>query len=192
MTGRPGLVADREGLAAVLDPFRRELLSLLSTPTSATRLAARLGTSRQRVNYHLRALEDAGLVELVEERPRRGSVERMLRRTVDRVVLDPTALETNDDSPAGAGVRGGAMAVVAGAADAVRGVTAAARDADEEGRPLPTATLDGTVRLAHPRAMRDLLEDVAAVLARHDTGPGGGLVMRVTTLAWPEPPGGRP
>jgi DNA-binding transcriptional ArsR family regulator len=44
-------------------------------------LAARVGLARQKVNYHLKALERHGLVELVEER-RKGNVnERMLRAT---------------------------------------------------------------------------------------------------------------
>ena len=54
-------------------------------PASATEVAARLGESRQRVNYHVRALERGGLVELVEERARRGCTERVVRATADAV-----------------------------------------------------------------------------------------------------------
>jgi DNA-binding transcriptional ArsR family regulator len=52
-------------------------------------LAARLGESRQRLNYHLRELERGGLVELVEERQRRGRVERVLRATAGAVIVAP-------------------------------------------------------------------------------------------------------
>jgi len=52
-------------------------------------LAARLGQSRQRLNYHLRELERGGLVELVEERQRRGRVERVLRATAGAVIVAP-------------------------------------------------------------------------------------------------------
>ena len=58
--------------AAMLDPLRARILAALVEPGSASTLAADLGVSRQKVNYHLRALEEHGLVELVEERPRRG------------------------------------------------------------------------------------------------------------------------
>ena len=40
-----------------------------------------LGLSRQKVNYHLRALEDAGLVEHVEDRRRGNCTERIVRAT---------------------------------------------------------------------------------------------------------------
>src|SRR6266704_348815 len=61
-----------------LSPLRRKLLNRLREPSSATQLAAALGLPRQRVNYHLRTLEAAGLVELVELRQRRGCVERIV------------------------------------------------------------------------------------------------------------------
>ena len=53
---------------------------------------AELGLSRQRVNYHVRALERAGLVELVEERRRRGCTERILATRADAFVVDPAVL----------------------------------------------------------------------------------------------------
>ncbi|NIP81922.1 MAG: helix-turn-helix domain-containing protein, partial [Gemmatimonadetes bacterium] len=58
---------------------RRLLDALLERPDSAVGLARRLGDTRQRLNYHLRVLEGAGLVELEEERPRRGVRERVMR-----------------------------------------------------------------------------------------------------------------
>lgn len=56
-----------------LDPVRARLLAELAEPGSATMLAAKMGLARQKVNYHLRALEKHGLVALVEER-RKGNV----------------------------------------------------------------------------------------------------------------------
>jgi DNA-binding transcriptional ArsR family regulator len=63
----------------LLDPERRRLLEALrEEPDSASGLARRLDDSRQRLNYHLRTLEEAGLVELREERRRGNCVERAL------------------------------------------------------------------------------------------------------------------
>lgn len=64
---------------AALSPLRRRLLDHLAEPASASELARRLDLPRQKVNYHLRELERLGVVELVDERPRRGFVERRLR-----------------------------------------------------------------------------------------------------------------
>ena len=53
------------------------------------RLAARVGITRQKVNYHLNALEAHGLVELAEERKRGGITERVLRATAATYVVSP-------------------------------------------------------------------------------------------------------
>lgn len=181
-----GLVADATAISAVLDPLRRNLLALLDAPDSATGLAQRLGISRQRVNYHLRTLEDAGLVELVEERPRRGAIERIVRRTADRLVVDPAALAAPPE--ADRQNRVGASAVIGGAADAIRGVVAAETAADADGKRLAAAAADVTIRVRSPAALHELLTDLAATLARHDAVDAGGLALRVTTLIWPSPP----
>ena len=72
-----------------LSPLRRQLLALLTEPMSATQLAVKLGVARQKVDYHLRLLETAGLVELVEERQRRGCVERIMPRQFEGVRRGP-------------------------------------------------------------------------------------------------------
>ncbi|MFC7592090.1 ArsR/SmtB family transcription factor [Nonomuraea antimicrobica] len=72
-----------------LSPLRRRVLEELREPGSATAVAARLGESRQRINYHLRELEKLGLVELVELRQRRGRKERVVRATAHTVVVAP-------------------------------------------------------------------------------------------------------
>ena len=69
---------------AALDPIRSRILTELAEPGSASTVAATLGLPRQKVNYHLRLLEQHGLVELVEERPRRGLTERVVRATAGR------------------------------------------------------------------------------------------------------------
>lgn len=81
---------DRVRLA--LSPIRRKLLERLQTPGSATQLASELTLGRQRVNYHLRALEAAALIELVEERQRRGCVERMRAARARAFVVDPAVI----------------------------------------------------------------------------------------------------
>lgn len=86
------LLAEPDELRGALAPLRRRLLVRLRTPASATELARELGMGRQKINYHLRKLEDAGLVELVELRRRRGCQERVLRARADAFVVDPGVL----------------------------------------------------------------------------------------------------
>ncbi len=71
------VIESAEAAATALDPVRARLLGELAVPASAAGLAARVGIARQKVNYHLKALESHGLVELSEERRHGGITERV-------------------------------------------------------------------------------------------------------------------
>ena len=62
------VIQSPQAAAAALDPVRARLLAELSEPASAATLAARLSLPRQKVNYHLRALESHHLVRPTSER----------------------------------------------------------------------------------------------------------------------------
>ena len=71
---------------------RSRLLSQLVAPASAATLATRVGLARQKVNYHLHALEVHGLVRLAQERKWGGLTERLLVATAASYVVSPTRL----------------------------------------------------------------------------------------------------
>lgn len=91
MPNRTTVIEDPTVAAVALDPVRARLLGALRTPGSATSLAAELGMTRQKVNHHLHALEAHGLIELVEERRKRGMTERLLQTTAGAFVVSPQA-----------------------------------------------------------------------------------------------------
>ncbi len=93
------VLTDTTQLAAALSPIRMRVLEQMHEPASATSLAPRLGLSRQTLNYHLRELEREGFLELVEERARRGCVERMLKVSSRAFVVDPALLGALADDP---------------------------------------------------------------------------------------------
>jgi DNA-binding transcriptional ArsR family regulator len=64
-----------------LDPIRSRILAELGEPASAATLATRLGIARQKVNYHLRALEMNGLAKVAEQRQWGGLTERLMVAT---------------------------------------------------------------------------------------------------------------
>lgn len=94
-------VRDAGALQALAHPIRVQALEALREPASAATVARRLGQSRQKVNYHLKELERAGLVQQVEER-RVGNFVETLYRAVARTFLvspevawaDPRRFET--------------------------------------------------------------------------------------------------
>ena len=92
-------ICDPSAAEVTLDPTRARLLAELSRPASAAGLAERVGLLRQKVNYHLRLLEQHGLVELVEERRKGNCTERILRATATSYVISPEALDAVAPDP---------------------------------------------------------------------------------------------
>ena len=86
-------VIDEGGaVTAALHPLRLEILSELAEPDSAAGLARRIGMPRQQVNYHIRQLEEQGLVKLVGERRVRNCVERLVQAVARSYMISPAAL----------------------------------------------------------------------------------------------------
>ena len=176
---------------AALDPMRAKILSLLAEPGSATSVASALGLPRQKVNYHLRALQDHGLVRLVEERPRRGLVERVMVATARSYVASPAAFGDSAADPARTD-RLSSRYLVAVAARMVREVADLARHADAARKPLATLAIDTEIRFAsaadRAEFTHDLASAVAALASRyHDERASGGRWHRVIVAAHPSP-----
>jgi DNA-binding transcriptional ArsR family regulator len=93
------VIEDPAAAEASLDPIRTAILRELVQPGSATQLAVRVGLPRQKVNYHLKALERHGLVELVEERRKGNVTERVLQASAASYLISPTALAAVSPDP---------------------------------------------------------------------------------------------
>lgn len=187
------LLQEPERVAAILSPLRRRLLAELREPDSAAGLARRLGTSRQRLNYHLRELEREGLVELVRERQRRGCVERILRATARAYVIDPTLL---GDWAAGGGEdrrdRFSSAYLLTRAAAVVREVAILRERARGVRRKLATATLEAEIHFESPASMRAFSQELAGCVADlvaryHRPDEAGGREHRLLVTAYPTP-----
>jgi DNA-binding transcriptional ArsR family regulator len=167
------LIEDAERARMALSPLRRQLLAALREPGSAASLATRLNMPRQKLGYHLRALEAAGLVRLVEERKRRGFVERVL--VADAMVLDPGLLSPPRDAVT-AQDQYAAAHLVGVAGGIVRDVTRMASAAEAEGKRLLTLTIEADVGFAAPQEFEEFaarLAGAAQELATHYL-PGEG------------------
>ncbi len=78
-----------EGLQALCHPTRVEMLEVLREPASSAAVARRIGQPRQRINYHLKALEEAGLVEKVATRRNGNFVESLYQSIARSFVVAP-------------------------------------------------------------------------------------------------------
>lgn len=186
-------VIDDPAVAGVaMDPTRARVLAELVEPGSATTLAARLGLPRQKLNYHVRALEAHGLVGLVEVRSRRGCAERIVQASAAAYVLSPDALGPAAADPVRTADKLSAGYLLALGARAIREVGTLLKSADAAGKALPTLSIDTEIRFrsAAERAAftRDLAEAVATVGARyHDENAPGGRWSRLVVFAHPRP-----
>lgn len=186
-------VIDDPGRAALaLDPIKRRLLAELSTPASAAALAARIGLSRQKVNYHLRALEEYKLVEPAEERQWGGLTERLMVASATSYVVSPAALGPIGADPARAGDRLSASYLIALAARIIREVGSLWARARLSDKRLATLSLDTVIRFKSPadRAAftSELASAIASLAARyHDEAAPGGRPHRLVVASYPAP-----
>jgi DNA-binding transcriptional ArsR family regulator len=184
------VVSDANSARAALTPLRRQLLARLREPASAAGLAAELGIPRQKLNYHLRVLERAGLLTLVEERPRRGCTERILVASADVFVLDPSLLGEGDPADdVEVQDRHASDHLVRTAAGVVRDVARMRQAADQAGARLLTLTVEAELRFATPAdfdRFTEQLSDAIAELARAYSTPSGR-AYRLVAGAHPAP-----
>jgi DNA-binding transcriptional ArsR family regulator len=186
------VIQDPAAAAMALEPVKSRLLSALVEPASAAALAARFGLPRQKINYHLRSLEDHGLVRVAEERRWGGLTERVMVASAASYVVSPAAL-----GPIAADRRRGAdrlsaSYLIALAARIVREVGGLMRKAADANQRLATLSLDAEIRFrsAADRAAfsRELTERVMSLVSRyHDASAPGGRAHRLVIVAHPLP-----
>jgi DNA-binding transcriptional ArsR family regulator len=173
-----------------LDAIRSRLLAELSEPASAAALSARMGIARQKLNYHLRALESHGLVRVAEERRWGGLTERKLVATAATYLVSPAAMGPVAVDPERTRDRLSASYLIALAARVVREVSKLLHLSEEAGKYLATLSIDTEIRFrsAAERAAfsRELTETITSLAARyHDADAPGGRPHRVVVVAHP-------
>ena len=175
-----------------LDPIKSRILAELSTPGSAASLAGRIGLTRQKVNYHLRALEEHQLVEPVEERVWGGIKERMMIASAASYVVSPAALGSLAADPSRSNDRLSAGYLIALAARIVREVGALWRSARQADKRLATLSLDTVICFRSPAERAaftsELTGAISALAARyHDDGAVGARPHRLVVASYPAP-----
>jgi DNA-binding transcriptional ArsR family regulator len=184
------VISDPEAATALLDPIRQKLLAHLREPDSATGLARRLRLPRQRINYHLRTLERAGLVELVEERRKGNCLERVVRASARAFLISPEALGALGPTPEAAGDRLSSAYLIAAAGRTIRDLAALETRARKEGKRLATLTLEANVRFATAASRAAFAEELTEAVARlaakyHDERAPAGRQFRLLAAVHP-------
>ena len=188
MTARPSALLDNLDTALLaLAPIRRRILAALTEPASAAGLSEQLGLPRQNIGHHLRALEAAGLIQLVEERRRRGFTERLFV-AAQNYVFDPALLQVPQHPDAiDAQDRHAADHLISTASSIVRDVARMREDAAAEGSRLLTLTVEADLTFATPSDFDTFTEALSAAVAdlARTYGAPSGRRYRLTTVAHP-------
>lgn len=166
-----------DSAAPLFHPDRRRVLAAIGEADSAAGIARRLKMPRQTVNYHLHALERAGLVELVERRMKGNCAERLVRATAKAFVISSEAL--GDLGVCEVQNRFSSDYLVAAAAHVVRDLAVLRSKADQTGKKLATLTLETEIRFAGAAERRAFTTELTSMLAglaakyNNNQAPGG-------------------
>ena len=120
----------------------------------------------QRVNHHLRDLEEAGLVELVEERRQRGCIERVMLATAQQYLLSPEVLgEFPEIAPAAVldhdPVGWSSLAIVAGRT--IQDLAELREHLDDE---VPALSIPTLVRFSSLQSLDDFVRELSQEITR--------------------------
>ena len=186
------VIQSPEAAAAALDPVRARLLAELAEPASAATLATRLSLPRQKVNYHLRALESHHLVRPTSERRWGGITERLVEATASSYVVSPAAMGPAASDPGRSRDRLSAGYLIALAARVVREVSELATRARETGKRLATLSIDTQIRFRSAAERAQFSSELTAAITQlaaryHDASALGGRTHRLVLVAHPLP-----
>src|SRR5688572_13383327 len=90
------VINDHATLKVFYDPVRQRILRALYTPLSVTELGDDLAESPNRLYYHVRLLEQHGLIVVADERRAGSNLERLYGRAATRYELAPDLIEEGD------------------------------------------------------------------------------------------------
>jgi DNA-binding transcriptional ArsR family regulator len=165
------------------------MLSLLNVPGSATSVAPKLGIARQKANYHLRELEQAGFVRLVEERKRGNCTERLVRASAEAYVISPDALGALSCEPDRVRDRFSVEYLIALAARLIRELSALLTKIGSDARAAPTLSLETLIRFRSPQERaefaRDLANRLAELIAKYHDANGPEEPFRLVMAVHP-------
>ncbi|WP_413307650.1 winged helix-turn-helix domain-containing protein [Bacillus sp. 1P10SD] len=94
-------IDDIEIAKMMLDVRKRSILDIASKPVTVSQIAEELNEKQSRLYYHVKKLEEAGLLELVETKQQGNLIEKYYQRTQvagKRFELDEALLREHHDS----------------------------------------------------------------------------------------------
>jgi DNA-binding transcriptional ArsR family regulator len=185
---RVEVLADADRVAALAHPIRIAILDALREPNSASGVARDIAETRQKTNYHVKALLDAGLLEPAGER-RRGNFVEQLYRSVAPTFLVAPALTWSGDRRTDALRKQVPLENLVRVGERLQRDAAALLDrAAFDGEEIPAAGVEAEVRFADESTRAAFLEEYLAAIKPllQQYGRRRGDAYRVVLAAYPD------
>lgn len=160
-------IDDVDRAMALLKPQRLEILRRLDQPRTCPELAEAFGESAQKIYYHVKALEQAGLVEKVDEKRVRGTVEGYYQAKARSYWLAPKLV--GQIGGKGAARDQASLRVLLGLAEDVIEDVGQLGSASEAGQAVPSLSLSAQIHLPDAKRRAEFLhelQDTFQTLAR--------------------------
>ena len=185
---RPELmvVSDRQTMALLADSLKSEILREMDRPQTTAELSQAMGMPRQKLGYHVRQLEEAGLLANVGESRRGNCVARKLQAVARHFVINRT-----DTDAAVTPDRYSSHWLVEQSARTIREIGVLSADAASGGESLQAVTLDSEIafdNLQDQQAFaQELSELIVALVARYGSDSSAARRFRVLAASYPKP-----
>ncbi|MBD0383719.1 ArsR/SmtB family transcription factor [Paenibacillus sedimenti] len=178
-----------EQATMLLNPLRGEIIAQLMEPASAAEVARQLGESAQRINYHLKALEKAGLVQKVGTRQVRNLVEVLFRSIAKTFVLaeslsmKPETVQRLKDQ--------GSLAHLITTSERIKRDAMLLMEQSDANEVIPSASLALHVNLADEQQRQAFVEEYTAMVqqlvSRYTGTPNEDSTYQVLLAVYPKP-----
>jgi|SRR5690554_441764 DNA-binding transcriptional ArsR family regulator len=184
------VLRDPDAIAAVTHPLRAAILDAMREPTTAAAVARRLGEPRQKVAYHVRELEKAGLLRHVGQRQNGNFLEQVYEAVARTFVISPAATWGDAEARSAALADQVSLGELHRAGERLQRDSAVLLDrAAFDGEEVPSASVTTEIRFASDEARAAFLAehlDALAVLVRK-YGARSGTPYRIVFAAYPDP-----
>jgi DNA-binding transcriptional ArsR family regulator len=159
-------IREPEILQALAHPTRIALLEALREPGSAAAAARRIGQPRQRVAFHMKALEAAGLIERIGTRRNGNFIETLYQAKAQSFVVAPDATWVDPRRLATLEKQHALQTLVAVGERLQRDAIGLLDQAAFEDREIPSAAVTAELRFATESDRAAFFKEYSAALVR--------------------------
>ncbi len=184
---------DPETLQVLGHPLRVQILEALREPASAATVARQIGQPRQKVNYHLKELEQAELVEQLREHRVGNFVESIYRAVARSFLVSPEIAWSDPRRPETLRQQHSLQVLVLLGGRLQRDAAALVDRAAFDGEEIASASVEAEVRFAGEAEREAFLDEYLRATAEllDKYGKREGAAYRVVLAAYPQTEGGQ-